>query len=217
MKNVAVILSGCGHQDGAEITEVVSAILTLSQLGANISYFAPNMEVEEINHITGQKTGSKRNLIVEGARIARGKIKDLKELNTKNFDGLVFPGGKGAALNLCDFGLKGAKATLHSEVSRVIKEFHKESKPIAAICIAPVLMALALGKDGVEITIGNDKETSSEIQKLGARHVECPVDDFITDRNHKVITTPAYMYGNAKPHEVFQGIKKTIEEFYEMA
>lgn len=217
MKNIAVILSGCGHQDGAEITETVAAIVTLSQLGANISYFAPNMEVEEINHITGKETGEKRNLLIEGARIARGKIKDLKELSSKNCDGLVFPGGKGAALNLCDFGLKGSKGTLHPEVSRIIKEFHKESKPIAAICIAPVLMALALGKENVEVTIGNDKETSSEIEKLGARHVECPVDDFVTDRDHKVVTTPAYMYGDSKPHQVFLGIQKTIKEFYEMA
>ncbi len=217
MKNVAVILSGCGHQDGAEITETVSAILTLSQLGANISYFAPNVEVEEVNHLTGKTTGQKRNLIVEGARIARGKIRDLKELQAKNFEGMVFPGGQGAALNLCDFALKGAKGTLHPEVKRVINEFHKESKPIAAICIAPVLMALALGNESVEVTIGNDKETANEVEKLGAKHVECPVDDFITDRDHKIVTTPAYMYGNAKPHEVFAGIQKTIREFYEMA
>lgn len=217
MKNIAVILSGCGHQDGAEITETVAAIVTLSQLGANINYFAPNMEVSEINHITGKPTGEKRNLIIEGARIARGKVKDLKELSSKNFDGLVFPGGKGAALNLCDFGLKGSKAALHPEVSRVIKEFHKESKPIAAICIAPVIMALALGKENVEVTVGNDKETSAEIEKLGAKHIECPVDDFVTDRNHKVVTTPAYMYGSSMPHEVFLGIQKTIKEFYEMA
>lgn len=217
MKNVAVVLSGCGHQDGAEVTETVSAIVTLSQLGATISYFAPNIDCDEINHLTGKPTGQKRNLIIEGARIARGKIRDLKELSAKEFDGLVFPGGRGAALNLCDFALKGAKASLHVEVKRVIDEFHKESKPIAAICIAPVIMALALGNKEVSITIGNDKETACEIEKLGAQHIECPVDDFITDRDHKVVTTPAYMYGSSKPHQVFIGIQKAIKEFYEMA
>ncbi|OQW51933.1 MAG: isoprenoid biosynthesis protein ElbB [Proteobacteria bacterium SG_bin7] len=217
MKNIAVVLSGCGHQDGAEVTETVAAIVTLSQLGAAINYFAPNMEVNEVNHLVGKETGQKRNLLVEGARIARGKIKDLKELSEKHFDGLVFPGGKGASLNLCDFAAKGAKASLHPEVSRIVMEFHRESKPIAAICIAPVLLALALGKKNVEVTIGNDKKTSVEIEKLGAKHIDCPVDDFITDRNHKVVTTPAYMYGNAKPYDVFLGIQKTIREFYEMA
>ncbi len=218
MKNIAIVLSGCGHRDGSEISETVSAMISLSQMGAKLHFFAPNMDVAEINHVTTKKNPSQlRNLLFEGARIARGKIQDLKDLKIKDYDGIVFPGGMGAANNLSDWASKGSKANLHPEVARVLCGFHNDSKPIAAICIAPVLTALALGKHHVTITVGNDQEAAQEIEKLGARHVDCPVDDFVTDRDNKVVTTPAYMFGDSTPAQIFKGIAGCIKEFYEMA
>ena len=41
-----------------------------------------------------------RNVLQESARIARGNITALSELNASQFNGLVFPGGFGAAKNL---------------------------------------------------------------------------------------------------------------------
>lgn len=217
MKKIAVVIAGCGHRDGAEITETVSVILSLSQLGADLSYYSLDTDSEETNHITGKNTGLKRNLLQETARITRGKVTDIKELKSHNFDGLVFPGGRGVALSLCDFATQGSKAKINFEVKRVILEFHSQSKPIAAICIAPTLIALALGKNQVMLTVGQDKEVMSEIKKLGAHPVECPVDDFITDRDNKIITTPAYMQDDAKPYDIYTGIKKAMREFFEMA
>ncbi len=216
MKKIALVLSGCGHQDGAELTETISLIVALYQHGAQVSFFAPDIEFEVQDHMTRKKTGEKRNLLKEAARIARGEIEDIKNLKAKNFDGLAFPGGTGAAKNLSTWVLHGAGCEVLPEVARVIKEFHSESKPIAAICIAPTLVAKVLGSDGVEVTIGNDKETASEINKTGAQHVTCPVDDYVTDRNCKVITTPAYMC-KAQPHEVFKGISGLAKELVEMA
>jgi enhancing lycopene biosynthesis protein 2 len=117
---------------------------------------------------------------------------------------------------LCNWGTKGAHCTVHPELQRVIKEFYNASKPIGAICIAPVIVAKVLGDKKVSVTIGNNKEVSAEIQKTGAIHVECPVEDYITDRLNKVITTPAYMY-DAKPHQVFKGISGLIRELVEIA
>ena len=41
-----------------------------------------------------------RNVLVESARIARGKITPLSSLKAADYDGIVFPGGFGAAKNL---------------------------------------------------------------------------------------------------------------------
>ena len=41
-----------------------------------------------------------RNVLVESARIARGKISPLTELSSSAHDAIVFPGGFGAAKNL---------------------------------------------------------------------------------------------------------------------
>lgn len=105
---------------------------------------------------------------------------------------------------------------MNPEVEKTIKAFYSQSKPIGAICIAPALIARVLGEHGVTVTIGNDKETAQEIGKTGAQHVECAVDDYVTDRERKVITTPAYMY-DAKPNQVFTGVRKAIKELVEMA
>src|SRR6185437_7074872 len=109
-----------------------------------------------------------RNVLRESARIARGHIQDLRELKVDDFDALVFPGGFGAALHLCTFAREGAKAKVLPEVERVITQFHKASKPIGGICIAPALIARVLGSEGITVTIGNDQATASEITKTGA-------------------------------------------------
>jgi enhancing lycopene biosynthesis protein 2 len=216
MKKIAVVLSGCGNKDGSEIQEAVSLIISLSQLGAKLSYFAPDQEFIAKDFLTNHPL-DKRNVMAEAARISRSQMQDLKTLNADAFDGLALPGGFGAALNLSDWASKGAQCKVNGDLEKVILDFHKQSKPIAAICIAPTIIARVLGAQGVTVTIGDDKETAAEIKKTGTHHENCPVDDFVTDREHKVITTPAYMYGEAQPHEIFKGIQGLARELMEMA
>lgn len=213
-KRVAVILSGCGHRDGAEITESVSTLIALSEAGAEYAIFAPDQNFSVTDPLTGAATTETRNVLRESARIARGKIQPLKELNAKNFDALAFPGGFGAALNLCTWAKKGAACEVNPEVERVIRDFYSAEKPIAGICIAPALLARVLGREKITVTIGEGDE---EILKTGAIHEKCAVNDFVTDREHRIVTTPAYMYDGAKPAEVFAGVRAAIRELVEMA
>ncbi|MBX3032815.1 MAG: isoprenoid biosynthesis glyoxalase ElbB [Bdellovibrionaceae bacterium] len=217
MKKIAVVLSGSGYLDGTEITEAVSFLIALGQAGAQVRCFAPDMDAPAVDHVAKKPlAGETRNVLREAARIARSEISELRELRAADFDAVVFPGGFGVAKNLCDWAQKGAQSSVHPEIERVIREFHGASKPIGAACIAPVLLAKVLGKKRVALTIGDDAATADEIKKTGAHHEDCPVDDYVTDRENKVITTPAYMY-EAKPHEVFQGISGLVKELVEMA
>lgn len=216
MKKIAVVLSGCGNKDGAEITEAVSLIVALSELGAEIEYFAPNQSFIATNFLNGEKQGE-RNIMTEAARITRSQMRDLKELSSKKFDGLAIPGGFGAAMHLSNWSEKGAQCEVNPHLKKAIQDFYNESKPIACICIAPTIVARVLGEKGISLTIGQDPQTAKEIEITGAKHVECPVDDYITDREHKIVSTPAYMYGNARPHQVFTGIRGLAREFMEIA
>jgi enhancing lycopene biosynthesis protein 2 len=217
MKKVAVVLSGCGFLDGTEITEAISTLIAIGQNGAGYKVFAPNKDVPETNHLTQKPTGQKRNVMQEAARIARGDIQPLEDLNVQDFDALAFPGGFGAALHLCDFAEKGSGGQIDPQIARVVQAFHQEGKPIAAICIAPAIMALALGKTGINLTIGEDAGTASELEKTGAKHQNCAVEKYVVDQSNKVITTPAYMYGTAKPHQIFEGVSGAIAELIKMA
>ena len=79
-KRVAVILSGCGAYDGAEIHESVLTLLRLDQRGAQVQCFAPNIAQHHVvNHLTGEEMPETRNVLVESARIARGAIEDIRE------------------------------------------------------------------------------------------------------------------------------------------
>lgn len=194
MKKIAVILSGCGVFDGSEIHEAVLSLFHIEKLGAQYQCFAPNIDqMHVINHLTGEvDEQAKRNVLVESARIARGDVKDVKELNANDFDALVLPGGFGAAKNLCDFAIKGAGSAINDQVKNACKQFSDQKKPAAYICIAPAIIGHVY-PEGTLATIGNDMDTAEQVNKLGAKHIDCAVNDFVYDETANVISTPAYM------------------------
>lgn len=209
-KKVGVVLSGCGVYDGSEIHEAVLTLLAIDRNGAEAVCMAPDMEFAEVNHLTGKATGARRSVLVESARIARGKISDLKEVSADQLDAIIFPGGFGAAKNLCNFAEKGAAATIHPEVARLIREMIAAKKPICAICIAPALIAATLGKDyAPKVTIGSDAATAAAIASTGSEHIQCPVTEIVVDREHKIVSTPAYMLAQ-HVSEAAEGIDKAV-------
>lgn len=215
---VAVILSGCGHFDGAEIRESVLALLALDSHEVSYEIFAPNEnQYHTINHLNGEEIDKPRNILEESARIARGNVTDLKELKAENFSALLIPGGFGVAKNFSNFAFNGSQGEALPQLSKVINEFFTMKKPIGAICIAPALIALILGKNGIEVTIGNDQGTAEEIEKTGAKHFPCAKDEFHLDQNNKIATTPAYMYDDNKLHFVQKGINAVVENIINWA
>jgi enhancing lycopene biosynthesis protein 2 len=173
---------------------------------------APDVDLSVINHLTMQETGEKRSVLVEAARIARGNIRDIREVTAAGLDAIIFPGGFGAAKNLCDFATKGATATVNPDVARLLKEMAAAKKPIGAVCIAPAFIAAVLGKEySPTVTIGNDAGTAAEIDKTGATHQVCPVTEFVIDRKNKLVTSPAYMLAE-RISEVAEGIDNCVRE-----
>lgn len=217
MTRVAVILSGCGVYDGAEINEAVLTLLCLEQQGAAYQCFAPDIEqLHVINHLTGEPVeGETRNVMVEAARIARGNVLDLAGAGPDDYDALLVPGGFGAAKNLCNFAVAGAEMQVQPDFLRVAREFHRAGKPIGLICIAPV-MAAAICGEGARCTIGNDTGTAEAIEAMGGKHLECPVDEARVDVDRKLVTTPAYMLAGSVS-EAYAGIGKCVREVLALA
>ncbi|MCA9323195.1 MAG: isoprenoid biosynthesis glyoxalase ElbB [Planctomycetes bacterium] len=217
MTTIGVLLSGCGFMDGSEIHEAVLTLLHLDRAGATARCFAPDRDQRRVaNHRDGADASETRNTLVESARIARGKIQDLAEIKAADLDGLIMPGGFGAALNLSSFAVDGAGGTVDTGVRDLIRELHARQKPIGAICIAPAVLALVLGDEGCELTIGNDGGTAEALESLGAKHVVCPVTGFHVDEARHIVTTPAYMY-DAKISDVDAGIGRLVDAVLRMA
>ncbi len=211
---VGVILSGCGVFDGSEIQEASATLIALAQRGIDYQCMAPDIELDVIDHCTGKPTGEKRNVLVESARIARGEIVNLAEINGSDYDALFLPGGFGAAKNLCTFASEGAGCSVDPEVERVLKEANDAGKPIGFMCIAPALGAKVFGDRQIKVTIGHDAGTVEAINKTGATHVEADVAEIVIDDTLNVVSTPAYMEGK-NPAQVFAGISALVENMVE--
>ena len=216
-KKIGVLLSGCGVYDGSEIHEAVLTMLFLDRAGAEIICLAPDMPQRHvINHITNEVMAEQRNVMIESARIARGDIQDIKAAGSRNLDGLIIPGGFGAAKNLSDFAEKGPEATVHPDVKRILEEMVDAGKPVGAICIAPATLTRALSARHPEVTIGNDTGTASAIETMGGVHHDCTVDTIQVDDKNRIITTPAYMLGPGIK-DVAVGIEKLVNKVLSLA
>ncbi|MFN8210005.1 MAG: isoprenoid biosynthesis glyoxalase ElbB [Bacteroidales bacterium] len=211
----AVVLAGCGVYDGAEIHEAVMTLLAITKNGGSYQVFAPNVSQHHVvNHLTGDVMKESRNVLVEAARIARGKIKALIEYNPADFDAIVFPGGFGVAKNLCSYAFDGPDMKIDRVVEKAIRDTHSAGKPIGALCISPVLITKVLGN--VEVTIGSEKGTAADISAMGGKHVVTGNGEIVTDRKNLIVTSPCYML-DASITDIEKGADLTIRALMNLA
>ena len=207
--HVCVILSGCGYLDGAEVQEAVISLLALSRAGATVQCAAPDKnQMHVVNHLTGEEvSGESRNVMIEAARIARGAVIPLADVKADDYDAVFLPGGFGAAKNLSNLAVAGPEGAADPDLVRVLGDFQSAGKPIGAVCIAPAVTVMALGKG--HVTIGSDPGTAGAIGAMGGSHTDCAVTEHHVDSDHKIATAPAYMC-DASIADVAAGIEKAV-------
>ena len=214
---IGVLLAGCGVMDGSEIHEATLTLYFLDKHGAEIVCMAPDKDqADVVDHAKGKPAAEKRNVLAEAARIARGKIRDVKSVTAAELDGIIIPGGFGAAKNLSTFAKDGTDCTVDADVSRLLNDLRAASKPIGALCIAPAVLARLFGKAGVRLTIGTDPATAAALEKMGARHRNAAADEIVVDEAMKVVTTPCYMTAR-RISEVGEGAEKVVRKVLELA
>lgn len=186
---------------------------------------------QKVNHLTGEEMpNEKRNVLVESARIARGKVQATTELNPADYDALILPGGFGAAKNLSNFATTLGAGTgtpddmmVQPNIAKIIADFHAQKKVVGACCIAPVVLAKVI--PGVKVTMGCSSGDSfpfagatGAIGALGGTHVEtsAPCRDVCVDDDKLVVTSAAYMY-DGKPHEVFESVCAMVDGVVDLA
>lgn len=215
-KQVAVILSGCGVFDGSEIYETTLTLLRLDQLGIGYRCFAPDIAQHHvIDHRSGEVAkGESRNVLEESARLARGEISTLTELEAGDYDAVILPGGFGAAKTLSTFAEAGDEMEVLGELAEALAGFREARKPIGLMCISPVLVPRLLGS-GIAVTIGHDPGVAGAISAMGGLHRSCGVEDIVVDFENRVVTTPAYMLAT-RISEAATGIFKLVDRIDEL-
>lgn len=218
---LGVLLSGCGVYDGAEIHEAVLTLLAIEEIGAEAVCISVNKnQPHVVNHLNGNEMDEKRNMLVESARIARGEIKDITEIDPADIDGLVIPGGFGSAKNFTNWAFEGPVGEILPEVKLLIVNLVNIGKPIAALCVSPVVVAKALeGSDyAATMTIGTDKEPSpydipaftGGLESVGMKTEMKSVREVMVDTRNKIVTAPCYMM-EANISEIRKNTRSAIE------
>ncbi len=217
MGRVALILAGCGSQDGSEIHETTLLLYALSVAGHSVECFALNRAQRQVvNHLNGEvQKDQSRNQMEESARIARGKVRDLLELSVNDFDAVVLPGGFGHAKNICTFAFDGLDFTVEPIVRSIIESFHSAEKPIGAMCIAPVTLCATI--QGVRVTLGAKGElTESLSARFGSEFEDVGREGVVVDSDNRVVTTASYMYGDSTIANIGRGAEALVRELTAM-
>ena len=201
---IGVLLSGCGVYDGVEIQEAVLTLLAIKEIGAD--YVCIGIDADQfhvINHLTGETMDESRNMLVEAARIARGEIKNINDIVPADIDALIIPGGFGSAKNLTNWAFEGPAGTILPEVKLLLVNLINVGKPIAALCVSPIVVAKALEGSGIKssMTIGTDKEPSpytitdftNGLSQLAVTPVMKTIKEIEIDTVNKIVTAPCYM------------------------
>ncbi len=204
MKKIGVLFSGSGVYDGTEIHEAVFTLLALEEAGLEAVCIAPNTNQHHVvNHLTGDEMNETRNVLVESARIARGTIQDLAEVNLNELDGLAIPGGFGTAKNHTKWAFEGPGGAINTDVQKLIIHMVSAQKPIAALCMGPTTVAKAL--EGTEyhvsLSVGSTAapspydipSISGGMEKVGAKTIEKTAAEVSVDNEHKIVCAPCYM------------------------
>jgi enhancing lycopene biosynthesis protein 2 len=217
---IGVLLSGAGVYDGAEIQEAVLAMLAIQEAGCEyVCISIDKSQYHVINHLDGSEMNETRNMLVEAARIARGSILKIEAAHPADLDGLVIPCGFGSSKNFTNWAFEGPAGTILPEVKLLIINFLNVGKPIAALCVSPVVVAKALENSGIdsELTLGSTQEKSPNsiadfhagIEKTGVKSIEKTVEEIHIDVKNKIITAPCYMM-DASLVEIRKNIQAAI-------
>lgn len=217
MLKIGVLLSGCGVYDGAEIQEAVLTLLEIDRMGAEavcIGIDATQHHV--INHLSGSEISESRNMLLEAARIARGKIQSIQEIVPADLDALVIPGGFGSAKNLTSWAFDGPKGNIRSDVKLLLVNLVNIGKPIVALCVSPIVLAKAFEGSMIhpKMTIGSKHGPSpysisdfeDGLTNTGAISVDLPLGEVFIDEENRLITAPCYMM-EARISEIQQNIQ----------
>ncbi|MEO0083441.1 MAG: DJ-1/PfpI family protein [candidate division WOR-3 bacterium] len=89
----------------------------------------------------------------------------IRDIDTTKYDGIIFVGGTGAAIYWDD-----------KNVHQLVQYFAQaNNKIVAAICIAPVILARAGVLNGIKATVYEDKTMINELKQKGALYQKSDV------------------------------------------
>jgi len=147
--SIGVLLSGCGSYDGTDAREAVLTLLAIETAGERAVLIAPDIEQERVvDHLTGEETTDRRNVMRESARLARLPIRSLSETRPEELEALIIPGGYGPVVNFSTgFARVGEPHGLRGDVQTFLGRCLAARMPIGCVSLGEVPLRTAIGAE----------------------------------------------------------------------
>ena len=143
-------LGNTGHKTGFWMEEFAAPYYKLKDAGAEITIVSPKGGQPPVDPKSAEPSSQ-----TEATRRFEGDIalqvelahtKKLSEVSANDFDAVFYPGGHGPLWDL----------TTNSESIRLIEDFWKNKKPVAAVCHAPSALLNAKDANGQALVKGKN-------------------------------------------------------------
>lgn len=184
MFRTGILLTGCGAQDGSDIHEVAFVALALERaLIRTVCLAPPGPQHDVVDHAAGtvDDAAGPRDVLVESARLARGRVEEFGAVALSDLSALIVAGGIGAAKNLFDDVLvPGRRARLKDAIAGPLAAFRQRGGVLAAIGLGQlVLAALDEGFEADPLSAAPDRAVADAARRmawapglLGARSLD---------------------------------------------
>lgn len=168
------VLLLCG--DFTEDYETMVPFQSMSMLGYQVDAVCPDKKAGEtvataIHDFLGEQTYAESR----GHNFAL--TADFDAVKAKDYEGLFITGGRAPEY-----------IRLNERVLKIVKEFFKAKKPVAAICHGPQVLAAAGVLKGYKATAY--PAVGPDITLAGGKYVAVNADEAVVDRN--LVTAPAW-------------------------
>ncbi len=180
-----VLLAGAGLGDGSEVSEVSLTYTILDKYSMDYTPIAESRDFISINHLV-YKNEESRNVLKESARIGRGIIKDIEDINYSDYHVLIIPGGRGLMENYKDSKL----------VKELLEDFYNSGKAIVTMCAGLGFLREILG---INIIV--------DMERLN-------IEDSYYDRTNNIYYTAAFK-GGSNLYKIYKGIDNMIGKLRE--
>jgi enhancing lycopene biosynthesis protein 2 len=221
-KRVAVILSGCGVGDGSDLHESLLTLLSIERGGAQAVCAAPDLASAGVwDHLANQRAtdAAPRRALVEAARLARGRIRELSTLQLGDFDALIVPGGAGVGDVLSNYAARAQLCEVHPHLAQLLKAALSSHRPMGFVGLAALLAARVLGPvAGVRLTLGpRTGNASKDAAVMGADVRPSAITDIFLDKKTRIISTGGFLHDEMQLTQAGQAIDKLVRTVLHLA
>ena len=191
MKKIGLVISGIGFENGTSVWDVAYALEEIERCSGKPIPLVPRESIEKRIPGSRRKSSPERDFLKEAQHIVRGDVYYMNDVDPRDLDLLLIPGGEGCITVLSSLKRDGMDAQILPELRDLIIGMFVREKQIGTIGYGAALVAFVLRtKIQPIITVGDDAEMVELLKKMGSDIVKVQPHEVVFDPENHILSTP---------------------------